>query len=223
MFERAAVYGLITNIGNANIPEPYAPIYSKAAGGNGDSYAKYRARKARYEFEETRRHKWLGETRTLAQWIPDIVLKKNGYWSKSKRSAFSYMINHEDVTIAFLLGTYRTKQDCYWKTESAERLAVEFLEWFQDARKELRHKMGDTSVVEVVTNEIIKSARPKGTISHGGIANLLKVLTKTMEQQGADIRNIAKMQYGICRQAGILIPNEFIEDVAVVLNAQGEL
>ena len=58
-------------------------------------------------------------------------------------------------------------------------------------------------------------------ITHGGIANLLKVLTKTMEKQGADIRSIAKVQYTICRQAGILIPDEFIEDVAVVLTAEG--
>ena len=60
-------------------------------------------------------------------------------------------------------------------------------------------------------------------ITHGGIANLLKVLTRTMEKQGADIRSIAKVQYTICRQAGILIPEEFIEDVAVILHAEGEL
>lgn len=60
-------------------------------------------------------------------------------------------------------------------------------------------------------------------ITHGGVANLLKVLTKTMEKQGADIRSIAKVQYAICKQAGILIPDEFIEDVAVVLCAEGSL
>lgn len=53
--------------------------------------------------------------------------------------------------------------------------------------------------------------------SHGGVANLLKVITKTMEQQGASIENIAKVQYTVCMQAGIYIPDEFIEDVAVAL------
>ena len=53
---------------------------------------------------------------------------------------------------------------------------------------------------------------------HGGVANLLKVLTKTMEKQGADIANIAKVQYAVCVQAGIYIPDEFVRDVAVTLD-----
>lgn len=54
--------------------------------------------------------------------------------------------------------------------------------------------------------------------SHGGVANLLKVLTKTMEKQGADITSIAKVQYAVCVQAGIYIPEEFVRDVAVTLD-----
>lgn len=54
--------------------------------------------------------------------------------------------------------------------------------------------------------------------SHGGVANLLKVLTKTMEKQGSDIASIAKVQYAVCVQAGIYIPDEFIRDVAVTLD-----
>ena len=54
--------------------------------------------------------------------------------------------------------------------------------------------------------------------SHGGVANLLKVLTKTMEKQGSDISSIAKVQYAVCVQAGIYIPDEFIRDVAVTLD-----
>lgn len=222
MFEMAAVYGVITNVGNANKPEPYAPIYSKAAGGNGDTSTKYQARKARYEYETDRREQWLGEVRTLSQWIPSLQIAKHGYWGKSKRQAFSFMINSEDVTTAFVNEVYGSKSDCYWATDTKDLLAKEFLEWFTEKRKELREKMG-ANVPDVVTAEIAKSARPKGYISHGGVANLLKVLTKTMEQQGADIRSIAKMQYTVCRQAGILIPDEFIEDVAVVLAAEGAI
>lgn len=222
MFERAAVYGVITNIGNANVPEVYAPIYSKAAGGNGDTAAKYNAREVKYEYETDRREQWLGEVRTLAQWIPGLQIAKSGYWRKCKRQALSFMINSEDVTTAFVNEVYGSKQACYWGTETKDVLAKEFLEWFREKRKGLREKMG-TNVPDVVATEIAKSARPKGYISHGGVANLLRVLTKTMEQQGADIRSIAKMQYTVCRQAGIIIPDEFIEDVAVVLAAEGAI
>ena len=54
--------------------------------------------------------------------------------------------------------------------------------------------------------------------SHGGVANLLKILTKTMEKQGSNIASIAKVQYAVCVQAGIYIPDEFIRDVAVTLD-----
>ena len=39
-----------------------------------------------------------------------------------------------------------------------------------------------------------------------------------MEKQGSDISNIAKVQYAVCVQAGIYIPDEFIRDVAVTLD-----
>lgn len=39
-----------------------------------------------------------------------------------------------------------------------------------------------------------------------------------MEKQGSDITSIAKVQYAICVQAGIYIPDEFIRDVAVTLD-----
>lgn len=58
--------------------------------------------------------------------------------------------------------------------------------------------------------------------SHGGVANLLKVLTKTMERQGSSIKTIAKVQYAICLQAGIFIPEEFIADVLVASNIADE-
>ena len=51
--------------------------------------------------------------------------------------------------------------------------------------------------------------------SHGGVANLLKVLTKTMQTRGTSIHTIAKVQYAVCMQAGIYIPDEFLTDVLV--------
>ena len=38
-----------------------------------------------------------------------------------------------------------------------------------------------------------------------------------MEKQGASIESIAKVQYAICVQAGIYIPDEFLLDVATAL------
>ena len=61
------------------------------------------------------------------------------------------------------------------------------------------------------------------TNSHGGVANLLKVLTKTMHEQGSSIRTIAKVQYAICTQAGIYVPDEFITDVLVVADINPDL
>lgn len=59
--------------------------------------------------------------------------------------------------------------------------------------------------------------------SHGGVANLLKVLTKTMHEQGSTIRTIAKVQYAVCTQAGIYIPDEFITDVLVAMDIEPNL
>lgn len=58
--------------------------------------------------------------------------------------------------------------------------------------------------------------------SHGGVANLLKVLTRTMTLQGSSIQTIAKVQYAVCIQAGIFIPEEFITDVLVASNIMDE-
>ena len=58
--------------------------------------------------------------------------------------------------------------------------------------------------------------------SHGGVANLLKLLTQTMKAQGANIKSIAKVQYTVCMQAGIYIPEEFITDVLVSANIERE-
>lgn len=60
----------------------------------------------------------------------------------------------------------------------------------------------------------------KSPHSHGGVANLLKVLTKTMHEQGSSIRTIARVQYAICTQAGIYVPEEFITDVLVAADIE---
>lgn len=93
-----------------------------------------------------------------------------------------------------------------------ENLWLQFLSWFDQKRRNFRM---DFDIIDGKKQILENGKRPN---SHGGVANLLKVLTKTMEKQGASIENIAKVQYTICMQAGIYIPEEFIEDVAVALH-----
>lgn len=90
-------------------------------------------------------------------------------------------------------------------------LFQQFLIWFGDKRRKFQMEF---NVSEAKKQMLENGKRPN---SHGGVANLLKTLTKTMEKQGASIQSIAKVQYTICMQAGIYIPDEFIEDVAVAL------
>ena len=103
------------------------------------------------------------------------------------------------------------------KTGDFMVLYQRFLLWFADKRREFQMEF---NVTEAQKQILEKGKRPN---SHGGVANLLKILTKTMEKQGASIENIAKVQYTVCMQAGIYIPDEFIEDVAVALNVMEKL
>lgn len=91
-------------------------------------------------------------------------------------------------------------------------LYQQFLNWFDEKRRDFQM---DFNVPEAKKQMLENGKRPN---SHGGVANLLKTLTKTMEKQGASIQSIAKVQYTVCMQAGIYIPDEFIEDVAVALS-----
>lgn len=87
----------------------------------------------------------------------------------------------------------------------------EFLRYFNERRTKL---MNDTN--QMIAQRKKELARQgKHIQSHGGVANLLKVLTKTMHEQGNSIYTIAKVQYQICMQAGIYIPDEFLTDILV--------
>ena len=102
------------------------------------------------------------------------------------------------------------------QTRKFEVLYQEFLNWFDDKRRRFQMQF---NVSEAKKQMLENGKRPN---SHGGVANLLKTLTKTMEKQGASIQSIAKVQYTICMQAGIYIPDEFIEDVAIALSVMDE-
>lgn len=92
-----------------------------------------------------------------------------------------------------------------------DTLFNEFSEWFDARRKAFMEKTENALTV----NKTALAKQGKTPQSHGGVANLLKVLTKTMHEQGSNIYSIAKVQYAVCMQAGIFIPDEFLTDVLV--------
>lgn len=121
--------------------------------------------------------------------------------------------NAWQICTAFMREEYHGDVEyAMFKTMDFMVLFQKFLNWFSDKRREFQMQF---NVSEAKKQMIENGKRPN---SHGGVANLLKTLTKTMEKQGASIQSIAKVQYTICMQAGIYIPDEFIEDVAVALS-----
>lgn len=120
--------------------------------------------------------------------------------------------NSEKIIVNFLHDTYGTIENAVLQTDSFTKLAEEFEQWFEERRTRFMEQT-DTDIQK--WKEACAATKPQ---SHGGVANLLKVLTKTMEKQGADIQNIAKVQYAVCVQAGIYIPDVFVRDVAVTLD-----
>lgn len=120
--------------------------------------------------------------------------------------------NSDKIISNFLRDTYGTIETAVLQTDSFMKLAEDFQNWFDERRTKFMEQT-DTDIQK--WKEACAASKPQ---SHGGVANLLKVLTKTMEKQGADIQNIAKVQYAVCVQAGIYIPDEFVRDVAVTLD-----
>ncbi len=124
------------------------------------------------------------------------------YFEKHARQIISLFLSERCISI----------EDAILKTDCFLELWNVFEKWFDDRRNKFMKNM------KADIQEIRSMSTRKTPQSHGGVANLLKVLTKTMEKQGSDIASIAKVQYAICVQAGIYIPDEFIRDVAVTLD-----
>ena len=117
-----------------------------------------------------------------------------------------------DVIEKFLHDKHGDLENAILNTENFVELWNQFEQWFEERRCRFMKKM-DLDIQKLGS---VSSKRSPN--SHGSVANLLKILTKTMEKQGADITSIAKVQYAVCVQAGIYIPDEFIRDVAVSLD-----
>ena len=106
-----------------------------------------------------------------------------------------------------------------WKSAMRKNMNFEnffhnFENYFAKRRQDF---MNSTTDIIKMFSPDLKKIKPMKTNSHGGVANLLKVLTRTMTEQGAHITSIAKMQYLLCTQSGIYLPDEFITDVCVAM------
>ena len=152
----------------------------------------------------------------------DYSAYQYSWWNGRQKWALNYFIhgkceryfedNSEKIISNFLHDTYGNIETAVLRTDNFMELEEEFQNWFDERRTKFMEQT-DTDIQK--WKEAFGTTKPQ---SHGGVANLLKVLTKTMEKQGADIANIAKVQYAVCVQAGIYIPDEFVRDVAVTLD-----
>lgn len=148
--------------------------------------------------------------------------REREYKNENRLDLGFFMENREKIVDCFLNEKYGNDTrhenivDAVYEHESFENLAKEFLDWFKERRKRIM------ASYELEVMKAREFAGQKVSNQHGSVASLLKTLTRTMNLQGADIRSIAKVQYVICAQAGIYIPDEFITDVATALDIMGE-
>lgn len=174
-------------------------------------YPRIKLRTDTREIPENPYENYMGEYRFL--WMRSVYDYGGGKRRRCNLLARKYFNENSHSLISFFLrdmygGCIETAMN---HTENFKTLWNHFSLWFDQKRRDFRMTFNITdSKKQILEN----GKRPN---SHGGVANLLKVLTKTMEKQGASIENIAKVQYMICMQAGIYIPDEFIEDVAAAL------
>ena len=134
------------------------------------------------------------------------------------RDCFNYFVHADKLRDAWIKKKYGTVENAMRAEGSFAELFHAFTEDFARERERFMDKTAE--LIAGKAQELKKQGKlPQ---SHGGVANLLKVLTQTIKQQGSSIRTIANVQYVVCLQAGILIPDEFITDVLVAANMEQE-
>nr|DAK55280.1 MAG TPA: hypothetical protein [Caudoviricetes sp.] len=146
--------------------------------------------------------------------IPINLFCGRGRWIKStRRMAWVWFNEHENqIRDAYLEKKYGGDiKLAMISTGNFITLFDEFKGYFAERKKVFMKKAEQAMTIQKAE----LSKRSKSPQSHGGVANLLKVLTKTMQEQGSSIYSIAKVQYAVCMQAGIYIPDEFLTDVFV--------
>ena len=168
----------------------------------------------RLKGEPQRENEW---DRKLDTYFDGSSIYSYSLWGKTHKSldlkCQMYFEDHaEEILRVYIQDRWGDTEAAVEKTPCFLSLCTDFADWFDERREEFLENM-TAAIAEIKKFQM--SDKPQ---SHGGVANLLKVLTKTMEKQGADIGNIAKVQYAVCVQAGIYIPEEFLQDVAIALS-----
>lgn len=152
-------------------------------------------------------HKWDG-------WVVKKVMDSRT--NNVIRDAIRYFWHSEKMLDAYIRKKFG---DLPTAMRQAKTFGVLFNTFLDDFMRERETFMDKTN--ELITKQIgVLKKQGKMPQSHGGVANLLKVLTATMKAQGSSIKSIAKMQYAICLQAGIYVPEEFITDILVAANIE---
>lgn len=119
--------------------------------------------------------------------------------------------NGKKIINVFIEQKYGKTESAMRQTKTFDALFDDFLNWVGERRNVFMDKVA--AQLNEKKTELSKIGKlPQ---SHGGVANLLKVLTKTMYARGTSIHTVAKVQYAVCMQAGIYIPDEFLTDVLV--------
>lgn len=157
--------------------------------------------------KESGRNDWMADYR----WYFPIWFKKGRpQWAHVQSENF-FRDNSQVLINGFFVGYgYKDIADAIKQTATFNFLCYQWDVWYEEKRRRYMRKYKNK--VEKMGKQV------KTPSSHGGIANLLKTLTKTMELQGASIQSVAKVQYTICMQAGVYIPDEFITDVNVAVD-----
>ncbi len=137
----------------------------------------------------------------------------SGQRAANGRRAWNWFNEHENqLRDHYIRARYRGNREAAMdECGTFDALFEGFTTYFAERRDNFMEKTNE--LIEQKKKEL--SRMGKHPQSHGGVANLLKVLTKTMHEQGNTIYTIAKVQYQVCMQAGIYIPDEFLTDILV--------
>ena len=136
------------------------------------------------------------------------------------RQSVKYFIDHAaPIFNRYLLDSgFCDVRDAMRSAGSFSTLFDNFTNYYVSKRRKFMEQTD--ALIDKAKAAGLTKRQSKVPASHGGVANLLKVLTRTMTEQGADIRSIAKVQYAICTQAGIYVPDEFITDVLTAVQIE---
>lgn len=147
-------------------------------------------------------------------WWDDLAKKlvRQAQGSPLRLAASLFSKHGEKICDAYVKERFGSWEKAIKESGTFDNLVKGFESYFAERKKKFMEKTD--KLIAQMPKQLTKDGRIR-TNSHGGVANLLKVLTKTMHEQGSSIRTIAKVQYAICTQAGIFVPDEFITDVLV--------